>query len=415
VADFLDGKRLAILLAAAALAAGLWPVAAQQRTASKLAIVGGQVFTVTRGTLAPGVVLVDGGKITDVRAGDRAPDGYEVIDARRQVVLPGLVDAHTHIGLQTPPRTPANYEMAENADPFTPAIRIADSIDVADPAIAVAREMGITTAMVLPGSSDLIGGLGLVLKTRAGPLARMLASDRPVLKMALGINPKSAFGTKGRSPKTRMATGAMIREEFARARRYRTDREKGRAQPDLSLDVLVKVLAGEIPVHIHAARADELMLAARIIEEFGLRGSIGHAYEGQLVAADLARRKIPVVVGPVLSGQQGGGGLPAPVDVTGTLARAGVQVSIMTDSYVSDLLLQAMYAIHLGLDEETALRAITINPAAVVGLAERIGSLEAGKDADLLILDGPPFRLGTRVVRVLIEGETVMCADGGPC
>jgi imidazolonepropionase-like amidohydrolase len=204
-----------------------------------------------------------------------------------------------------------------------------------------------------------------------------------------------------------MAIAAMIREEFERARRYRVQRTKGTTPPDVALDVLVRVLDGQIPVHIHCARADEIMLAARLIGNYGLQGSIGHAYEGQLVAKDLGQRKIPVVVGPVLNGLMEGGGASAPVDLVGILARAGVEVSIMTDSFVSDLLLQAMYAIHLGLDEETALRAITINPARVAGLAERIGSIEAGKDADLLVLDGPPFALGTRVVRVLIEGETV--------
>jgi imidazolonepropionase-like amidohydrolase len=372
-----------------------------------LAIVGGHVFTVAGRTLEPGTVVISGGRIVEVLAGDRAPAGAEIVDARRQVVLPGLVDAHSHIGLQTPPRTPATFEIAENTEPFTPAVRVADSIDVDDPAIGVARAMGITTAVVLPGSSDLIGGLGLVIKTRAGPLARLRATDQPVLKIALGINPKSAFGTKGRSPKTRMATAAMIREEFERARQYRAERKKGTRDPDVALDVLVRVLDKEIPVHIHAARADEVMLAARLIEEFDLRGSIGHAYEGQLVAADLGRRKIPVVVGPVLSGQQDGEPAASPADVAGALARAGVEVSIMTDSFVTDLLLQAMYAIHLGLDEDTALRAITINPARVAGLGTRVGSIEPGKDADLLILDGPPFRLGTRVVRVLIEGETV--------
>ncbi len=397
----------AAVVTAVALALFIWPVAAQPRAASKVAIIGGRILTVTRGTLAPGVVLIDDGRIAEVRAGDRAPDGYKVIDARHHVVLPGLVDAHSHIGLQSAPRTPANFEMSENSEPVTAAVRVADSIDVEDPSIAVARAMGITTAVVLPGSSDLIGGLGLVIKTRAGPLEQLRASDRPILKMALGINPKSAFGTTGRSPKTRMATAAMIRDEFDRARRYRAERAKGAAQPDVALDVLVKVLDGEIPVHIHAARADEVMLAARLIEDYSLRGSIGHAYEGQLVAEEIGRRKIPVVVGPVLSGQREGSGLRAPADVTGSLARAGVEVSIMTDSFVSDLLLQAMYAIHLGLDEETALRAITINPARIAGLEERIGSIQAGKDADLLILDGPAFTLGTKVVRVLIQGETV--------
>jgi imidazolonepropionase-like amidohydrolase len=401
------GRRGAAAPAAVALALAIWPVAAQGPAASRIAIIGGRVLTVTRGTLEPGVVLIEGGRIADVRAGERAPDGYEVIDARRWVVMPGLVDAHSHIGVQTAPRTPANFEIAENTDPFTPAVRVADSIDVEDPAIGVARAMGITTAIVLPGSSDLIGGLGLVIKTRPGPLERLRASDRPVLKMALGINPKSAFGTKGLSPKTRMATASMIRDEFDRARRYKVQRAKGTAQPDVALDVIVKVLDGEIPVHIHAARADEVMLAARLIKDYGLHGSIGHAYEGQLVAEDLGRLKIPVVVGPVLSGQREGSGMAAPVDVTGALARAGVEVSIMTDSFVSDLLLQAMYAIHLGLDEDTALNAITINPARVAGLADRIGSIEPGKDADLLIVDGPPFALGTKVVRVLIEGETV--------
>ena len=171
------GRRSAAAPTAVALALAIWPVAAQRPAASRIAIIGGRILTVTRGTLEPGVVLIDGGRIADVRAGERAPDGYEVIDARRQVVMPGLVDAHSHIGMQTPPRTPANFEMAENTDPFTPAVRVADSIDVEDPSIGVARAMGITTAVVFPAAA--ISSAASASSSRRGRSGRAAARERP--------------------------------------------------------------------------------------------------------------------------------------------------------------------------------------------------------------------------------------------
>jgi imidazolonepropionase-like amidohydrolase len=357
-------------------------------------------------------VLVDAGKIVRVDAGDRAPDGYEAVDARGRFVLPGLIDAHSHIGLQTAPRIPASFEIAENSDPLMPQVRIIDSINTSDPAIALARSMGITTAIVLPGSSDLIGGQGVVIKTRGPGFDTLIATDRPILKMALGINPKSAFGTKGRSPKTRMGTAALLREKFEQARAYAARRAKGDGEIDLALEPLIKAMKGEIPVQIHAVRADEVLMAIRLMDEFGLKGSVAHVYEGYLVATEIARHQVPVVVGPLLSGWEYGTSPRRPIDVCSALVKAGVEISIMTDSYVPDLLLQGAYAVHLGLLEDQALRAITLNPARLTGLDAQIGSLEAGKNADLVILDGPPFALGTRVMTVFIEGQVVFDRAG---
>ncbi len=377
-------------------------------SAQRLAVVAKTVNTISHGSLSPGMVLVVDGKIEEVRSGTETPPGYSVIDASDRVVMPGLVDAHTHYGLRNVHLTPGRFDIAESSRPFTPLADVRDALDPDDPAFDKVRGLGATTLLVLPGSSNLVSGLGWALKNRSGGLDRMLIGSRPVLKMALGMNPKSSHGRKERSPKTRMGSSAMLRarfEEAARLVRQGEPRVAGEIDPEL--EVLAATVAGEALVHIHAVRADDILTAVRLMRSHGLEGSLGHVYEGYLVADEIARSGIPVVVGPKLDGWYRGKNPPRPVDVAGRMGQAGVEVSIMTDSYVPDLFLQASFAVHLGLGEEEALRAITLNPARAIGLADRVGSLESGKDADLIVLDGEPLALSTNVVRVLIEGETV--------
>ena len=377
-------------------------------SSQRLAVVAKTVNTISHGSLSPGVVLVADGKIEDVRSGNEAPPGYAVIDASDRLVMPGLVDAHTHYGLRNVHLTPGRFDMAESSRPFTPQADVRDALDPNDPVFKKVRGLGATTLLVLPGSSNLVSGLGWALKNRDGGLDRMLIESRPVLKLALGMNPKSAHGRRERSPKTRMGSSAMLRARFEEAARLGREGEpREAAETDPELEVLAAAMAGEVLVHIHAVRADDILTAVRLMRSYGLEGSLGHVYEGYLVAGEIARSGIPVVVGPKLDGWYRGRSPRRPVDVAGRMGQAGVEVSIMTDSYVPDLFLQAAFAVHLGLGEEEALQAITLNPARAIGLADRVGSLEPGKDADLIVLDGEPLALSTNVVRVLIEGETV--------
>ncbi len=399
-----SGPWRAFVLAAVTIAA----MSSEDASAQRVAVVAKTVNTISHGSLSPGVVLIADGKIEEVRAGTETPPGYSVIDASDRIVMPGLVDAHTHYGLRNVHLTPGRFDMAESSQPFTPQADVRDALDPDDPVFDKVRGLGATTLLVLPGSSNLVSGLGWVLKNRDGGLDRMLIGSRPVLKMALGMNPKSAHGRRERSPKTRMGSSAMLRARFEEAARLVRQGEPRQAgEVDRELEVLAAAVAGEALVHIHAVRADDILTALRLMRSYGLEGSLGHVYEGYLVADEIARSGVPVVVGPKLDGWYRGRNPPRPVDVSGRLGKAGVEVSIMTDSYVPDLFLQACFAVHLGMEEEEALRAITLNPARAIGLADRVGSLEPGKDADLIVLDGEPLALSTNVVRVLIEGETV--------
>ena len=385
------------------------------QASGRLAIVAGTILTVTSGEISPGVLLIHDGKIAAVQAGTTTPPGYEVLDAANCVVLPGLVDAHTHLGLRDVPAIPETLEFNENTKPFTAELRVEDSIDPTNHAFRTALSRGTTTAVVLPGSSNLIGGLGIVVKTAGDNLEAMTIDAPRILKAALGMNPKSAYGRKSRSPKTRMAAAAMLRERFEAARRYVKERDRGDSDEiDVELEPLARAIAGQVHVHFHAARADDLLTVLSIVEEFGLHASIGHAYEGYLIAEELARSGVPVVLGPKLAGWFRGVPPDAPINVAGSMIAAGVDVSLMTDGYVDDLFLQAAYAIRLGLPSDDALRAITINPARLIGLEDRIGSLDPGKDADIVILDGRPFDPRTRVVKVLIEGEVVFETNSFP-
>ena len=385
------------------------------------AILAGTILTVDAGTISPGVVLIRDGKIEAVLGDSTVPAGYRLIDASSRVLIPGLVDAHTHLGLREVPITSETFETTENTRPFTADVRVEDSIDLRSMDFRTALSHGTTTAVVLPGSSNLVSGLGLVVKTRGErgevadkePLqATILASPR-ILKMALAMNPKSAYGRKGLSPKTRMGAAAMLRERLEEARQYRAGQSSS-VELDPQLEPLRRALDGDIRVHIHAARADDILTAHAVINDFGLRASIGHAYEAYLVAAELARTGVPVVIGPKLEGWYRGTTPETPINLGGQLADAGVEVSIMTDGYVDDLLLQAAYAVRLGMGEEAALRAITLHPANSLGLGDRIGSLAAGKDADIVLLDGAPFEPGTTVVKVLVEGEVVFDRTESP-
>jgi len=413
-----------------ALAAGAPPGAVRpaQSADGVTAVVGARVLTGTGLEIENGVVLIEGGKIKAVgpAASVPVPAGARVVDAAGRVVTPGLVDSHSHLGLGASGGVTEDNEMS---GPVTPELRIIDSIhpegegpDELQFRRALAE--GVTTVVARPGSGNVIGGQSAVLKLRGGTVDDMVVLFPADMKMALGR--KGYYASKGVMPTTKMGAAYLVRKALIEAAEYGQALEKyakekakdPKAAPpprDLAKEALLKVVRREIPVHIHVDSSDDIMTAVRLAEEFGfLRLSLGHAVEAYKVAGELARRGVIVVVGPKMTAYDDAGRL---VNLAGFLSGKGVQVDIMTDADVvqeSFLRYQAAVAVKYGMDPKQALRSITLNPARTVGLEGRIGSLEPGKDADLVIFDGDPFDVATRTVAVFIDGRPVFEAGREP-
>ena len=391
-----------------------------------LAVVGGRVLTGTGVEFENGVVLVEGGRIKAVgpAASVPIPPGARVVDASGRVVTPGLVDSHSHLGLGSSGGVTEDNEMSS---PVTPELRVIDSIHPEgegpdEHQFRRALAEGVTTVVARPGSGNVVGGQSAVLKLRGGTVDDMVILFPADMKMALGR--KGYYAAKGVMPTTKMGAAYLIRKALVEAAEYgealaRYEKEKAKdpkASPpprDLGKEALLKVVRRELPVHIHVHTSDDIMTAVRLADEFKfLRLSLGHAVEAYKVAGELARRGIIVVVGPQMTAYDDQGRL---VNLAGYLADKGVPINIMTDADVvqeSFLRYQAAIAVKYGLDPKRALRAITLDPATTMGLEKRIGSLEAGKDADLVVFDGDPFDVATRVLAVYIDGRSVF--EAGP-
>lgn len=385
------------------------------------AIVGGTVYTITGGVIEGGTVFVDGTRIAGVEERAEVPAGTEVIDARGKVVMPGIIDAHTHLGIWGEGNGWAGLDFNETSDPATPEMRGLDGINPFDPAFADAREAGITTVLTGPGSANVIGGEWVALKT-VGTIADEMVLLQPAgLKAALGENPKKVYGDRKRTPVTRMGVAAVLRTWFTRAREYmeRQDRA-GRgigeaAAVDLQLEAVARALRGEEPVRIHAHRADDIVTAVRLGREFHLDITIEHATEGHKVAEFLAASGAPCSVGPLLFSRTKEELAGMTLANPGILARAGVKVAIHSDttSGCKFLLVAAGLAVREGMPEAEALRAVTLNAAEMLGVSGRVGSLEAGKDADLVVFSGHPFHTYTTADVVMIDGAVVHRRDAG--
>lgn len=379
-----------------------------------LAVTNAKIITMTGTDFDHGTVLIEQGKIKEVGSDVVIPGGAEIIDASGKIVMPGFIDAHCHVGILEETYRVEGNDLNEMSDPVTPHLRAIDAINPDDLGFADALEGGITTVVTGPGSGNVIGGVNLAMKTAGKVIDRMIIKNPIGLKVAFGENPKRVYGGNKKAPMTRMATAALLRENLVKAQNYMrklqsaekdTDKVPDR---DLRMEALVEVLRGNIPLRAHAHRADDIMTAIRIAEEFNLKIIIEHCTEGFKIADELAQRNIPAIVGPTLSNR-------AKVELQyrthenpGILARAGVKVAMMTDHPVipiNYLYLEAALAVKAGMDETEALRSVTINAAEIIGLADRIGSLETGKDADLIILDGPPLEIKSRVEMVIVDGK----------
>ena len=363
-------------------------------------------------------LLVEDGRIAAVGPRDTfsIPAGTLVEDVTGKVIIPGLVDTHSHVGLYPLPAVAANQDGNETSSPVTPEVRALDSIWPADPRIRMALAGGITTANVMPGSGNAVGGQTAYLKLRGDRVEDMLVRNHDGvavlggMKMANGENPKRARPKK--APMTRMGVAFLQRKLFVEAELHRA---KSDAEgPDLRLDPMVEVLEGRRVVQHHTHRADDILTVLRLADEFGHRVVIQHGTEAHLVAAELAERGIPVSTIVV---ESPGGKLEAiELDYShpALLEAAGVRVAIHTDDMITPsrlFLRSAALAVRGGMSEAGALRAVTLEAARMLDLGDQLGSLEPGKDADLVILSGPPFSVWTRVLETWIEGERVWDAD----
>ena len=358
-------------------------------------------------------ILVEDGKIC--RIGENL-EAEETIDASGLNVYPGFVDAHSHIGLDGYGEPGADYN--EMNDICCPQLRAIDGVDPMDHSFELARNAGVTCVCTGPGSANVLGGTFTVIKTAGKRIDDMIVKQAAAMKCAFGENPKRCYNSKCDS--TRMTTAAILREALMKAQLYL--RKKEAAGDDLSklppfdmkLEALIPVLRREIPLKAHAHRADDIFTAIRIAKEFGVRLTLEHVTEGHLIADELAKTGLCMAVGPSL-------GHATKVEVRnkswqtpGILSRAGCHVSIITDCTVIPqqyLPLCAGMAVRAGMDPFEALRAITINPAEHIGVADRVGSIEEGKDADIVLSNGNPFEVSNCVHRVLISGKTVYSAE----
>lgn len=389
-----------------------------------LLIKNGKVLTMAGINYENGYILVDGGKIIKIgEFNDNIEKGIKeqeitVIDAQNKYVLPGLIDAHCHVGLWEDSVGFEGEDGNEMTDPVTPQLRAIDGVYHDDRSFVEARENGVTTVVTGPGSANVIGGQFAALKTYGRRIEDMILKEPAAMKVAFGENPKSVYNERKQAPTTRMATAALLRESLMRAKEYREQLEEykqdsennDKPEYDMKLSALVEVLDRKIPLKAHAHRADDILTAIRIAKEFNVDISIEHCTEGHLIKDILLEEGVSAVVGPSLTDRSKIELRNQSIKTPGILAKAGVRVAIMTDHPcipVQYLSLCAALAVKEGMDEEDALKAITINAAKITGIDERVGSLETGKDADIVVFDGHPFELKSRVVTTIINGKVI--------
>lgn len=389
-----------------------------------LVVKGGYVYTFYRGIIEDGVVVIgDDGKIVAVGRVDEVeiPPGSDVIGARGAHIIPGLVDAHTHIGVDEEAVGWEGRDTNESTEPVTPHLRAFDGIKSDDIAFREALEAGITSVGVLPGSANPIGGLGVAIKCFGKNKLEMLIREPIGLKMAFGENPKRTHGVENkRSPSTRMGIAGIIREWFVKARNYSRKKELFKDQPeklpdvDLRLEALELALKGVIPVRAHAHMADDMLTAISIAKEFNLRIVLDHGTEAHRIPEIIASEKIPVAVGPLMTAKGKVELRNRTIETPKVLASYGIEIAIITDHPVIPLKLlpvQVALAMREGLPFEDALKAVTVNAARILGISDRVGSIEVGKDGDIVVLSKRPFDIEAKVLYTVVNGKVVYSSE----
>lgn len=383
-----------------------------------MTIINAHICTMEGPDIGNGYLSIRDGKILDIGPMEYfMDDGAEKLDACGGWLLPGLIDIHTHLGMWEDSLGFEGDDGNEDTDPCTPHLRALDAVNPMDRSFEEARRAGVTTVLSGPGSANPIGGQFLAMKTMGRRVDDMVLRAPAAMKFALGENPKGAYHEKNQMPSTRMATAAIIRENLFKAREYlrlkeNAERDDECDEPDfdMKLESLIPLIRGEIQAHFHAHRADDIFTAIRIAKEFELDYVLVHATEGHLIAEELAKEEARVIAGPSLGFRSKPELRNLSFETPGVLSKKGILTAITTDhpeTPLSYLMLCARLACESGMAEQDALRAVTLSPAQIVGLDGRIGSLKAGKDADLVLYTQHPFERDSMVRFVWIDGRRI--------
>lgn len=380
-----------------------------------LLIKNGKIITMTGVTLENGCVLIENGKIKAVGTKIEESREYEVIDASGSWVLPGFIDAHCHIGIFEQDMGFEGSDGNESTDPVTPELRAIDAINPMDSAFKEAAQAGITTVMTGPGSANVIGGQFVAMKTMGVSIDNMIILEPAAMKVAFGENPKRIYSSKKQMPSTRMGTAAKLRETLIKAQNYRMKKERASKKDesfdiDFKMEALIPVLEKKIPIKAHAHRADDILTAIRIAREFDLKMTLDHCTEGHLIVDYIKDCGYPALVGPTLTARKKVETKNKTFKTLGILSKEGIKTAIITDHPVvpiNYLPLCAAMAVKEGMDMDEAFKAITINAAEICNIEKRVGSIEAGKDADIAIFDGNPMEIFTNTLYTIINGKVV--------
>ncbi|MGI6182411.1 MAG: amidohydrolase [Agathobaculum sp.] len=373
------------------------------------------IWTMDReNTRLHGWVLLEDGRIAAMGEGT-PPACAHILDGEGGVLTPGLIDIHSHLGLYEDGLGFEGADGNEDTDPVAPQLRAIDGVNPLDPGFREALEAGVTAAAVSPGSANPIGGQIALIKTAGRRIDDMILKAPLAVKFAFGENPKSVYHDKDEAPVTRMATAALIREQLYKAKEYLARCERAAVDPDedapdydIKLEALVPLLRQETAAHFHAHRADDIFTALRIAREFGIKPVIIHGTEAHLVADLLAEEDVPVVSGPYMTDRSKPELRHLTDQAPGLLCKAGIETAITVDHPEIPLRLlpvALMLAVRAGMDELSALRAVTSVPAHIAGLEDRIGSIGPGMDADLVLWSGDPLEIKSQVQAVLVSGR----------
>lgn len=380
-----------------------------------LALKGGTVYTMEDRVIPGGTVWIDDGRIVKITENADTSGADEVLDVPGMTVMPGMIDAHCHVGMREYGVGEEGVDGNEMTQPVTAECQAVDGINPYNSIFRDSYEAGITTICVGPGSANVVGGLFCLMKTYGKGMDDQVIRNPYALKAAFGENPKRCHGRmSGRAPATRMGSIAMLRGYFYQAKAYMAKQEAAAGDPlkmppyDAKLESFAKVLRREIPLKCHAHRADDLFTAIRVGKEFDIDITLEHVTDGKLIARDLKAEGVPLIIGPVMCERYKVEMMGIAYDTAKVLNDEGIDFAFCTDGPVVPQLalpLVAGYCVSFGLPEDAALRAITINPAKILKITDRVGSLAPGKDADIVVYDGHPFDLEAKVRLVLVNGE----------
>ena len=367
------------------------------------------IVTITGGTIEAGQILIEDGKIRDFGTEVDLSSCERIIDGKRRVLTPGLIDAHTHLGLSESGVGSEGRDTNEGTNPLTPWLSVRDGINMHDQSFDIFRRSGITTVGVLPGSGNILGGTGLALKCKGTIVDEAILRDPVGMKAALGENPKGLYGSLKKSPSTRMGNAALLRGALQKARDY-MDRDDKSGPRDKDSEALLPVIKGEMPLIVHAHRHDDLLTAIRICKEFDVKVILDHVTDGHLVKDIIKSENIHCGVGPTMNYGSKVENKDRDFRTPVVFDREDIPFCFITDHPVVDgrnLMLTASIATQWGLPDDSALRAVTFASAQHLGVDGRVGSIETGKDADLVLWSGNPLEFTTFVDMTIIDGEIV--------